>query len=791
MNFHHLSHSSLIEGSHLFDLIRSLFPQRVTALFASVALAVACLGCDPADPVEQAKTYLDQGRARAAIELLAPVVQEQRDNFDAHYYYGVALTMSGEGGLAEWSLRRAMNDPARRKDAGLMIVQNALQGSNPDEAVKILNEMLEDEPDNVDLLLARAEAYGKTRVHVDEVLEDVERVRDIDPSNRDADRAEILGYLLAVMTEEAAEALEALGERLEEEPDSESIESWYCTTMALFAKESLEKELAQERFDECVDKYPANVPVVVAATDFYREEDQVGRAIEVLERAIELYDERADSGFGPRLAELLFGLGRFEEAEALLIEATQHENLQTALAYQFQLSEFYEAQGRLEDALEQYESALAMMGELGSSTPQAEFSLADLAIRVGEFDRALEVAAELEHPPFRLMIEARVAQEREDHVRAIALYEEAARLWPDNEYARYHAARSAEQIGDFEAAIELYRHATRISVETTNAMSRIAILLYASGDAVEAYNLLNLQDQRAPLDETGELLRVELMVFLGQMARVPKYLAALPQDDSLGVTPRLARVFRALRLRGESEQAIEFASRGNSRVFAGLGGAQALEELTQAAGDNPDALERVTSMLDAAMRVRPNSAGLHAVGGLLAERRGEDAETIEAAYAAALELDPDEPIALLGRARGLVEQDANAALALGKHALEAESVDTERVGELALQLRNAGAETQALELFLLVLKHTPYDGTAARVLATAALASGDHSERTLDLALRAARFAASEQSATLLRDTYLARGDKARADELTQRLDEYRQRSGKEAEIPPTGSDAG
>jgi tetratricopeptide (TPR) repeat protein len=791
MTFHPPSHSSFIEGSHLFDMIRSFFQQRPMALFVGVAFVATSLGCESGDPVEQAKTYLDQGRARAAIELLAPVVQEQRDNFDAQFYYGVALTTAGEGGLAEWSLRRAMNDPSRRREAGLMIVQNALQGSNPDEAVKILSQMLEDDADNVDLLLARANAYAKTRIHVDEVLADVDRVREIDPENPEADRAEILGYLLAAMTDEAAEALDALGKRLAEEAESESIDSWYCTTMALFAKESLEMELARERFDACVDKHPADVSVIVAATDFFRAEKQIDRAIEVLERAMALNEGRDELGLGPRLAEIFFGLGRFEEAEALLIEATQTENLRTSLAYKFQLSEFYEAQGRLDEALEQYEEALAIMMDLRSPTATVEFRMADLAIRVGDLDRALEIAMWLEHPPLRFMIEARVAQEREDHAQAISLYEEAARLWPDNEYARYHAARSAEQIGDFDAAIELYRHATRISVETTNAMSRIAVLLYASGDAVEAYNLLNLQEKRAPLDETGELLRVELMVLLGQMTRVPKYLADLPPQDSVGVAPRLARVFRALRRRGQSEQAIEFASSGNPGVFATGGGAEALEELTQAAGDRSEALVRVTAMLDTATGLRPDSAGLKAVRGLLAERLGEDPEVVAAAYRAALELDPNEPIALLGHARSLVDEDAEASLALGKHALEAESVDTQRVRELALQLQSAGAETQALELFRLILRHTPYDGIAARALATAALASGDHSDRTLDFARRAARFAASEQSVTLLRDTYVARGEQAEADVLTKRLDEHKQRAEKEAATPSTKSDAG
>ena len=91
----------------------------------------------------------------------------------------------------------------------------------------------------------------------------------------DAERAEILGYLLATMTEEAAAALDALGARLEEEPASDAIDSWYCTTMALFAMESQETELARERFEECVESYPADVATLSAAVDFFQKEGEV------------------------------------------------------------------------------------------------------------------------------------------------------------------------------------------------------------------------------------------------------------------------------------------------------------------------------------------------------------------------------------------------------------------------------------------------------------------------------------------------------------------------------------
>jgi len=742
--------------------------------------------------VTRAKGYIDQGRIRAAIELLEPVVRLERDNLDAQFYYGLALTMSGEAGPAEWSLRRAMKDPAHREEAARMIVGNAMLGSNPAEAVKILTDMIEDEPENIELLLARASAYAKTRVNLDDALADVERIREIDPSNLDSYRPEILGYLSAVMTEEAAAALEALGKRLEEDSDSGEIDSWYCTTMALFAMESGEQKLARERFEACMESHPADTSIVLAAADFFRREKETARAIEVLENAIASYEGRADPGFTGILADILVSEGRKEEAEKLLLDATESENLRTSFRYTVQLSRLYESEGRLEDALEELEIAVDLMDDLRMPTHSSEFQLADLAIRSGYLDRALVIASRLQHPPFRLMIEARVAQEREEHARAISLYNEAARLWPDNEFARYHAARSAEQMGDFEAAIEFYRHATRISAETTNAMTHIALLLYASDRPSEALEVLRIQEKRASLDESGELLKLELMVVEGRVNRIPVYLAKLPPSDAIGIAPRLARVFRGLRRKQQSAVAIDLLDRVDPIVFAQPGGARALEELIRVlgAGSQAEALERVTSILDVVAAQHPTSAGLQGVRGLLAEKRGEQPEAIASAYAAALELDPDLPMALLGRARGLVGEDAKLSMAEGVRALEIDSVNTQRVTELAILLLQAGAKNEALKLCGLVLKRTPYDGLAAQTLATARLASGDHSDRTLDYARRAARFARSEESITLLRDTYVARGEQDKADEIGERLNRLKKAIGTEAEPPSTGSDA-
>ena len=94
----------------------------------------------------------------------------------------------------------------------------------------------------------------------------------------------------------------------------------------------------------------------------------------------------------------------------------------------------------------------------------------------------LEVAEDLSVPAHRHLIRGRVAQERRDPARALEEFDEALRLWPDNPWARYYAALAAEELGDFERAIEEYRNAIRIDPGATDARTRGAALLLASGN---------------------------------------------------------------------------------------------------------------------------------------------------------------------------------------------------------------------------------------------------------------------------------------------------------------------
>ena len=152
---------------------------------------------------------------------------------------------------------------------------------------------------------------------------------------------------------------------------------------------------------------------------------------------------------------------------------------------------------------------------------------ADTLLRAGEFERALQAADEMTLDAHRAMIRARVAQQRGQPEQALAHFDEAFRLWPDNPWARYYAALAAEAIGDFDRAIEEYRYAIRISPAATDARTRVARLHLAEGRAAEGLELLRVKRREAPLDFEGEVLMLRLQARLGQVDPALSHLARI------------------------------------------------------------------------------------------------------------------------------------------------------------------------------------------------------------------------------------------------------------------------
>ena len=234
-------------------------------------LLLALVACHERDAIERSDELIAAGRANDAISLLRGAIDERPDDDDLQFAYARALSAGGLRALAEWPLRRAMRVERWRRSAGLSIADNAIAMRNMDVAIDVLTMLVDEDPEDVGILLRRAAAYAATRTHLEETLDDVDRVRAIAPDDLRAFRPEIQAYLHAAMTEEAAAAIDALGERLEQTGDleDEEIARWYCVTRALFEQESRRYEEAEARWEDCLLRYPTSLDVISEASTFF------------------------------------------------------------------------------------------------------------------------------------------------------------------------------------------------------------------------------------------------------------------------------------------------------------------------------------------------------------------------------------------------------------------------------------------------------------------------------------------------------------------------------------------
>ncbi len=738
-----------------------------------VALPLSFAACSAPDSAEKASELLQSDKIDEAIEVLRRLIEKDAEDMKVQFLYGAALMRAGQYVACEWPLRKAMRDPDWLEPAGLLVATVALRTGNYEASFAPLDAILESIPDHVGALQLRAAAYVASKTHIEEALDDVKRIREIDPDDTQSYRHEVLALLADGRGDEARGALEELGERIGEENLEGEIDPWYCTTMALFAFEDGDLEVAEERFETCLEYHPANLKTVTAALQFFDDQGRSERSVEILGRAIAETDPRLVTGLQSNLAFRLAAFGRTEDAIAILTKAANVEDHLLAAAFLGELATLYDQQGRTQEALDSWEQSTQRSKKAGYQNPLQELAIADLAIRAGRLERALEIAEMLSLPAYQELIRGRVAQEQGRHEEALEHYGETARLWPDNELARYHAARSAEALGQFDRAIELYRHTMRIARETTNAANRIAILRIAEGHPASAYDLLRIHRGRTPLDEQGELLLIELAAQLQEPDDLP---STIEEAFGRGVAPAarlLARAFRGLRARGDTERVVEMMKSVRPEIYADRGGAELLAELIRSEAP-PKQLETLVDLLLAS---RPGSAPLIAVHGLLLETQGA-ADAARERYAAALRLAGEQPEALLGLARLEVTRAPREAGRLAKRALAASNREAARVAQvtaLAAMLDAAGAHGAAQDLFSALVERVPYNGTASEALARERLAQGDHSARTLDLARRAARFAKSRETLKLLSEVHAAQGDDGMAEQLSKDSEEFQE----------------
>jgi len=742
---------------------------------------LVCLGlagCADDDPLARVRQLQATGDYRASLDPLRDLVATRPEGGEVYFRYGLALALTGQSSLAEWSLREAMKDSEWLGPAGLRLAQDALNSANYGTVEEVTNQLLSREPDSTAALLLRAHGRAHSRLEFAGALEDAERILELEPANLDAMEPLILSLLGLERYEEAGQAIEQMGKRIQEADLSDEIRGWHCATSAIFADDSGETAEAGKRFAECTEQYPDHANVVTSAVKFYEAQGQFERAREVLAGAIEGAGAASTSAYRYRqaLAERLRITGSSEAAEALLREAAESRDPRVAVMAWVDLRKHFDAEGERAKALVAIEEGVALTRELGDPPAQLLLEYGDALILSGEFERALAVAEDMEVAAHRALIRARVAQLRGEPEAALEHYDETFRLWPDNPWARYQAARVAESTGDFERAFDEYRYAIRIAADATDARTRLARLLLADGKATEALQMLRLQSESHPLEIEGQLLSLRLWAQLGLSGQIAQWM----RDPVRGhAAPSVGRVFASI----ADGTAAGAGAAAAVRMLRGAQGldlrdphqSEALHALVRHA-HRAGTLEAVALDVRGGAEAAPESATLQAIFGHWLELSGAPASDVRARYQRALELDENEALALLGLARLELTARPDAALELFRRAVAAAPEKSEpRRGE-ARALVALGRRDEARARLQQALELDAYDWAAAFELAKLSRDLGEHSEEALVMAQRAVRFGGPPESLDLLSALHADRGDTDQAARAADRARTLRAR---------------
>jgi len=740
-----------------------------------LSLFAACEQAGPETSLEAIREMQARGEFAASLEPLRSRLAETPGDAESSYLYGVALAQTGQVSLATWPLRQAMRDPDWMLRAGMQLAYGSLVSNDFNEVVDVTSEILEAHPEHLMALLLRAQAHAHWKKDPEAAVQDARLVLEIEPQRLEAYEPLILGLLSLGRTEEAREALDVAGEKLEESEASDPQMAWHCSTTALLVMDEGDLEAARTIWDDCLERYPSDANVVQNATSFFEGQGDRQRAIGILRGALEAEPERRM--FRTALAERLRLAGESEEGEALLREATTEDDPRVAVSAWLDLAQYLHAQRELDRAADALASAIeAVEGGGKEPAPQLWFRYADALLLAGEVDRALETAEAISVPAQRGLIEARVLQERGESARALEKFDEVLRLWPDNASARYYAAVAAEKTGDFDRAIEEYRYAIRVSVGATDARTRAARQLIAEGQPLLAYQLLFLEAGKYPLEPEGEMLSMYLMGRVANPKQLQSSLTALAQRQPARVPLALARGAEGIADAAGPRAALSFLSSAPGIDLAHPANAPILRVLVRFAHEagQPELARR---FVEAAREAYPGASVAHEIAGRHLELAGASTELARAAYSRAVQIDPDNARALAGLGRLVRQEDPERALDFFERAMEADPSEAEPALAAARVLRAEGRVDEAEQRLEALLDRHPFEAEAASVWVELDLARGSATAETLERARRATRFGGGAAAWDRLARVHAALGEPDRSREAAETAQRLREAS--------------
>jgi tetratricopeptide (TPR) repeat protein len=710
----------------------------------------AFTGCSENDPIKEVRKQIVAGDLAGGLERMRELVQADPNNPQLLFVYGQVLIRTGAPASAEWPLRKAMQDPEWFEAAATLVAETELAGGNYENAAQIFAEILEANPDNLEIRLKRANACVQSPRMAEEGLAEVERIFERAPGDLRAYKPLILANLNLDRADEAEQAIEEFGTRIEEETESDDpIRGWYCATTAIFAADKGDETAARERWAVCEESFPSHPNVVEQSLLFHKSKGDLARSLEVAEAAF-ADDPSPNAGYRMAVADLLRLMDRPEEAETLLRETLDDSDLlpMNRVGAWTALAQHYKQVGELEACADSLEHAITLGQEFLGPQPDLVFALADVLVLLDQDERALEVANDMQISGHRTLIRARVAQKAKHYAKALQLYEETSRLWPENAFAPYHAGGAALALGDFDRARDNFLLAVRVDSSLTDARFRAAQLMLAEGLLRTAFELVF----GGPTE--GRTLDAELLIvrLSAQMQGVAAGAAAANRMSKSLEAHYGEAIAAAADGLGEREEAHAPWALLEPVLSLDLSPVDRLPILQSAVKWAPgdEELAILEPLVERSVESDPDSAFTAEIEGMLFERLGRP-DQAEASYRRALDAEPGRVSVLLRLAGIEASAEPERAIELVGQALTEQRSSTRPFApELFLAVASELLESPGVEpLYETALELEPTNSEIAIRLGNLIdRRRGDH-RRVLELARRAIRFQGGKEAADL------------------------------------------
>ena len=730
--------------------------------------------CQPAAPVEEANAASESGDGTRGLAILAEAVEANPTDPGLQFEYGKLLIREGKPSRAVWPLFRSGKAPEYRVAANLLVAQTLMESQDYRNAIRILNKLLDEEPNLESALKLRATA--RVKGHEETLaVEDLDRILELRPHDFDILQEKLEAFLR--MNDEAAAAaqLQEMGEILSTGEDiPEEFHSRFCALDAVFTSERGLLEEAKERFADCLAEYPGSMLLAGRAVQFYDKINDYPAATAVLEKALISEGDKLEPVLA--LASRYIGFGQTDKAQQLLVEYAEKLNVPILWA---ELSQFYVSLDRYEDArvaierawladgsamsaLEEDEGVSSPFFDLESMNEEGLFRLGDILVLLKEEEKVAEVVSRLEEPAHRHFLAARMKIELQDDRGALEEYEKGFRYWPSNPGARYLAAGAAAREGRFEDAVMHYRESLRSDLVATPAGYELARLEMANGRAVAAANALALACKGNPEDVRALRLWAQYARRAGLTESMQTARTLLSQVPGQWPTAIADHAYDVAAASGPQE-AIDYIERMAPDGVSSPQLRNVLNALTQleiGMGAGQAALDRIHSIRTA--QRRPEAA-LERIRGDALLALGQTKQASEA-FALARKLDKTEWRALIASARLAIDPD-DLDQAVAWYDLSAEySPDPEIPRyEAALRLMEPShslARQRDGEARMAALLHdTPHHGQAAYHLAMVRYKRGEFGDDVAELAGRAAKFGPMPESLELVDAIKQSRGE--------------------------------